>query len=117
MIGRALGASTGCDHGGCDPRCDPPCNPDLITVPCLGRCADLVDCRYAQGYPKMGMALQASGRDIVYSCSWPAYLGGNETSKPFDAMIAAGCTLSLFLFIYFRTQCVAVSNHISFSMR
>ena len=25
------------------------------------------------------------------SCSWPAYLGGNESAKPFDRMIAAGC--------------------------
>jgi alpha-N-acetylgalactosaminidase len=39
----------------------------------------------------MGTALQASGRDIVYSCSWPAYLGGNESAKPFDLMIQAGC--------------------------
>ena len=31
------------------------------------------------------------GRDIVYSCSWPAYLGGNESAKPWAAMIAAGC--------------------------
>ena len=48
---------------------------------------------YAAGYPKMGMALQNSGRDIVYSCSWPAYMGSNESSKPFDAMIAGGCNL------------------------
>jgi len=39
----------------------------------------------------MGNALQNSGRDIVYSCSWPAYLGSNETAKPFDEMINAGC--------------------------
>ena len=43
------------------------------------------------GYPAMGTALQNSGRNISYSCSWPAYLGGNESAKPFDAMIAAGC--------------------------
>ena len=48
---------------------------------------------YAVGYPKMGHAMQASGRDMVYSCSWPAYLGSNESAKPFDAMIAAGCNL------------------------
>ena len=41
--------------------------------------------------PAMGSGLQASGRDIVYSCSWPAYLGGNESAKPWAAMIAAGC--------------------------
>ena len=50
-------------------------------------------CADAAGYPKMGHALQSSGRDIVYSCSWPAYLGSNETEKPFAAMIAAGCNL------------------------
>lgn len=48
---------------------------------------------FAHGYPKMGHALQASGRDIVYSCSWPAYLGGDEDKKPFEAMVAAGCNL------------------------
>jgi len=42
-------------------------------------------------YPAMGTALQATGRDIVYSCSWPAYLGGNESAKPFDLMVDAGC--------------------------
>jgi len=37
---------------------------------------------YQTGYPAMGKALQTSGRDIVYSCSWPAYLGSNESTKP-----------------------------------
>lgn len=46
---------------------------------------------YAKGYPTVGAALQATGRNITYSCSWPAYLGGNESSKPFQAMIDAGC--------------------------
>lgn len=45
------------------------------------------------GYPAMGTALQKTGRDIVYSCSWPAYLGSNETKKPWNLMIAAGCNL------------------------
>lgn len=48
---------------------------------------------FAVGYPAMGAALQKSGRDIVYSCSWPAYLGHNESTKPYDLMIAAGCNL------------------------
>jgi len=48
---------------------------------------------YYSGYPDMGTALQASGRNITYSCSWPAYLGSDEGSKPWDAMIAAGCNL------------------------
>ncbi|NXU70882.1 NAGAB acetylgalactosaminidase, partial [Oreotrochilus melanogaster] len=30
----------------------------------------------AEGYPKMARALNATGRPIVYSCSWPAYQGG-----------------------------------------
>ena len=46
---------------------------------------------YETGYPRMGAALQATGRDIVYSCSWPAYLGSNESDKPFDRMINSGC--------------------------
>ncbi|KAM8934759.1 alpha-N-acetylgalactosaminidase [Pelodytes ibericus] len=30
----------------------------------------------AIGYPKMSSALNATGRPILYSCSWPAYEGG-----------------------------------------
>jgi hypothetical protein len=26
-------------------------------------------------------------------CSWPAYIGDNETTKPFQAFIDAGCNL------------------------
>jgi len=48
---------------------------------------------YATGYPAVGTALQATGRDIVYSCSWAAYLGGDETGKPFSDMVDAGCNL------------------------
>jgi len=48
---------------------------------------------YPTGYPLMGNALIASGRDIVYSCSWPAYLGSNESVKPFQTMIDIGCNL------------------------
>eukprot|EP00931_Biecheleriopsis_adriatica_P101704 TRINITY_DN76789_c0_g1_i1.p1 TRINITY_DN76789_c0_g1~~TRINITY_DN76789_c0_g1_i1.p1 ORF type:complete len:432 (-),score=70.60 TRINITY_DN76789_c0_g1_i1:22-1317(-) len=48
---------------------------------------------FATGYPAMGAALKASGRNITYSCSWPAYLGSNESAKPFSDMIAAGCNL------------------------
>jgi len=48
---------------------------------------------YASGYPAMGTALQKSGRNITYSCSWPAYLGSNETAKPWNDMIQAGCNL------------------------
>jgi hypothetical protein len=48
---------------------------------------------YPVGYPKFGAALQATGRDIVYSCSWPAYLGDDESTKPFAALASAGCNL------------------------
>merc|ERR1712048_249414 len=48
---------------------------------------------YVSGYPAAGAALQATGRDIVYSCSWPAYLGSDESKKPFSDMIDAGCNL------------------------
>jgi len=48
---------------------------------------------YAVGYPAMGAALQKTGRNITYSCSWPAYLGTNETAKPWADMIQAGCNL------------------------
>jgi len=49
---------------------------------------------YEEGYKAMGAALEASGRDIVYSCSWPAYInGGNETKQPFAEFINDGCNL------------------------
>lgn len=48
---------------------------------------------YQQGYSAMGKALRSQDRPIVYSCSWPAYLGSNETAKPWASVIAAGCNL------------------------
>ena len=48
---------------------------------------------YGRGYAAVGAALQASGRDIVYSCSWPAYLGNDEATKPYPKMVEAGCHL------------------------
>ena len=49
---------------------------------------------YKGGYKAMGAALEASGRDIVYSCSWPAYInGGNESLQPFGEFINDGCNL------------------------
>jgi hypothetical protein len=47
---------------------------------------------YPIGYPALGAALQAAG-PIVYSCSWPAYLGDDESSKPYASFQAAGCNL------------------------
>jgi len=49
---------------------------------------------YNAGYKAMGSALQASGRAIEYSCSWPAYINGeNETKQAstFISMINYGC--------------------------
>ena len=47
---------------------------------------------YEHGYKAMGTALEASGRPIEYSCSWPAYInGGNETKQPFATFIEDGC--------------------------
>eukprot|EP01051_Picozoa_sp_SAG22_P024126 SAG22_NODE_6548_length_841_cov_0.684636_1_plen_251_part_00 len=49
---------------------------------------------YDEGYKTMGAALQASGRQIEYACSWPAYInGGNETTQQatFIKMINYGC--------------------------
>ena len=48
---------------------------------------------YAHGYRAMGAALEGSGRDVVYSCSWPAYLAANESDKPFGEFVMDGCNL------------------------
>ncbi len=48
---------------------------------------------YPAGYALMGAALESTGRDIMYSCSWPAYIGDNETQKPFGAFVMDGCNL------------------------
>ena len=44
---------------------------------------------YPGGYKAMGAALEATGREIVYSCSWPAYIGDDESVKPFNTFISA----------------------------
>jgi len=51
---------------------------------------------YEYGYETMGQSLEASGRDIAYSCSWPDYYmsanNGNITSVPWSKVIVtAGC--------------------------
>ena len=48
---------------------------------------------YPTFYPTMGRALKAANPHALYSCSWPAYLGDDETSKPYSAMTDAGCDL------------------------
>ncbi|KAK4884299.1 hypothetical protein RN001_000570 [Aquatica leii] len=44
---------------------------------------------YEQGYTDFGMFLNNTGRPIVYSCSWPAYLetGGTPANYPYLAKI------------------------------
>lgn len=41
----------------------------------------------------MGQAIGACGRNMTYSCSWPAALGDNSSAKPFLQMAADGCNL------------------------
>jgi len=50
---------------------------------------------YEEGYTKMSRALSSSGRDITYSCSWPAYLGDDETKKDavYREAVNIGCNL------------------------
>ena len=48
---------------------------------------------FPQDFAAMGKAIGECGRNMTYSCSWPAALGNNETAKPFAAMIADGCNL------------------------
>ena len=52
-------------------RCCPMDSTDYIKVDGCGDPA-----YYPAGYAAMGAALESSGRDIAYSCSWPAYIGG-----------------------------------------
>ena len=50
-------------------------------------------------YPKFGAALNATGRNIIYSCSWPAYISGHgEDTNPIQdnttmAQLAQYCNL------------------------
>ena len=48
---------------------------------------------YPAGYKAFGSALLNGPRPIMFSCSWPAYLGEDETKKPFATMAADGCNL------------------------
>jgi hypothetical protein len=41
---------------------------------------------YARDYPAMGRALNATGRPIVYSCSWPAYLSEAEKTRVYPEL-------------------------------
>ena len=42
-------------------------------------------------YSSLGESLRATGRKIQYSCGWPAYLGDNETAKPYDEIVQSPC--------------------------
>lgn len=46
---------------------------------------------FATGYPAVTRALNATGRPILYSCSWPAYLGHKDEIPYAD--ISANCNL------------------------
>jgi hypothetical protein len=80
-------------------RCGDNVNCIVLTHVVLGRadyikvdgCGD--NAYYPTGYAAMGAALEATGREIVYSCSWPAYIGDNESVKPFGTFIMDGCNL------------------------
>lgn len=52
-------------------------------------CGD--DSAYPGGYKAMGQALYNSGRPIVYSCSWPAYLPSDQAN--YTQYILDGCNL------------------------
>lgn len=50
--------------------------------------------RMARDYAALGRELAALPHEVVFSCSWPAYLVGvAEADKPFRAMRDAGCDL------------------------
>jgi hypothetical protein len=75
----------------------PPTHAHFRAAPRLHRHSKVDGCGdnsyYPQGYKAMGAALEATGRDIVYSCSWPAYIGSDESVKPFGTFIMDGCNL------------------------
>ncbi|KAL8617053.1 hypothetical protein ACOMHN_014224 [Nucella lapillus] len=47
---------------------------------------------FAEGYPDMGFYLNRTGRPILYSCSWPAYITGGGKIPPYKD-IAQHCNL------------------------
>lgn len=46
---------------------------------------------FATGYPAFGQYLNATGRPMVYSCSWPAYWG--DDPLPNYEAISLSCNL------------------------
>ena len=55
-------------------------------------CYERTQSAYDKDYPALGAALRATGRPMQYNCGWPAYLGDNETAKPYPDIVSAGCT-------------------------
>ena len=51
---------------------------------------------FKTGYPEMGRALNHTGRPIVYSCSWPAYLIDQPELVDY-AVISKHCNLWAFI--------------------
>ncbi|KAK7097148.1 alpha-N-acetylgalactosaminidase-like [Littorina saxatilis] len=47
---------------------------------------------FAIGYPTMAFFLNKTGRAILYSCSWPAYITGKQKIPPYK-QIAQNCNL------------------------
>lgn len=58
---------------------------------------------FDSGYPKVTKALNATGRGIVFSCSWPAYQVG-EGIKVRKAIVLFAVTLRI-------VQCVHITLH------
>ena len=49
---------------------------------------------FEAAYTAFGNALRNVSRPMVYSCSWPAYIGSDESKKPFDTMYTkSACNL------------------------
>ncbi|XP_063664039.1 alpha-N-acetylgalactosaminidase isoform X5 [Pan troglodytes] len=62
----------------------------------------------AQGYPKMAAALNATGRPIAFSCSWPAYEGG---LPPRARLGEEGSRSSSGLFLTSASQSAGIYKH------
>ena len=46
---------------------------------------------FATGYAALGAAIGEQPRPMAFSCSWPYYIGGNETTKDWAQVLDAGC--------------------------
>ena len=65
----------------------PPCNlTDACKVLINGSFGNISSPHFGDGWRAMGRGIRESGRNMTFSCSWPAALGDNESTKPFAAM-------------------------------